>query len=107
LTWLCTNINPGPHDVLGLYQGRPEADLKGGSGLGGRSPPREKGDDAGDDEDDGADAPRPNPPQLGPQAHPVQEKISRSGEPLTLIILLHSLIICQWVCSKFLILEAI
>jgi hypothetical protein len=51
-------------------------------GSGGRSPPREKGDDA--DADD-ADAPRPNPPQLGPQAHPVQEKISRSGEPLTLI----------------------
>ncbi len=53
-------------------------------GLGGRSPPREKGDDA-DGGGDGADAPRPNPPQLGPQAHPVQEKISRSGEPLTLI----------------------
>ena len=50
-------------------------------GSGGAEPPREKGDDADGD----ADAPRPNPPQLGPQAHPVQEKISRSGEPLTLI----------------------
>ena len=40
--------------------------------------------DAGDG-DDGA--PTTLPPQLGPQVHPVQEKISRSGEPLTLTII--------------------
>ena len=51
-------------------------------GSGGAEPPREEGDDADDGDGDG-DAPTPNPSQLGPQAHPVQEKISRSGEPLT------------------------
>ena len=63
--------------------GRPEADLKGGSG--GAEPPQGRRSDADDGGDGDADAPTPNPPQLGPQAHPVQEKISRSGEPLTLI----------------------
>ena len=55
----------------------------GGSGE--AEPPQGRRSDADDGGGDGADAPRPNPPQLGPQAHPVQEKISRSGEPLTLI----------------------
>ena len=64
--------------------GRPEADLNVG-GREGVEPPQGRRSDA-DDGDGGADAPTPNPPQLGPQAHPVQEKISRSGEPLTLII---------------------
>ena len=52
-------------------------------GLGGRSPPREEGDDAddGDDGDDGgADAPTPNPPQLGPQA-PCRKKYPAQGNP--------------------------
>ena len=40
-------------------------------------------DDVDDDDDDGA--PTTLPPQPSPSAHPVQEKISRSGEPLTLI----------------------
>ena len=43
-------------------------------------------DDDVDDDDDGA--PTTLPPQPSPSAHPVQEKISRSGEPLTLIWLL-------------------
>ncbi len=38
-------------------------------------------DDGGGDDDD---APTTLPPQLGPQVHPVQENIFRSGGPLTL-----------------------
>ena len=43
------------------------------------------GDGDGDDDDDDDGAPTTLPPQPSPSAHPVQEKISRSGEPLTLI----------------------
>ena len=41
-------------------------------------------DDDVDDDDDDDGAPTTLPPQPSPSAHPVQEKISRSGEPLTL-----------------------
>ena len=43
-------------------------------------------DGDGDGDGGGGDgAPTTLPPQPSPSAHPVQEKISRSGEPLTLI----------------------